>query len=733
MKHPKSVRDYFARIGAEVLNFRRAMVKSYKSHYYIERALIKISSDGTVTSSVKEFAPTAEEAAAMKAELAGVEFPRTIKARNTDDLNVKGEIFEFWDLAREEIIMVQERRTTNGVKKYVPWVFLSTGEWAMMEPDGALPFWKPRQGRGPGGRIMIHEGAKAAAAAANLNEDHPWAEELAEYEHWGMVGGALAPHRTDYQELKDMAPKEVVYICDNDRPGEQALQKVSQYWGKSLRGAKFGKKFPPSWDLADPMPKELFTRSGRYVGPRLADLIEAATWATEVVPPPDGKGRPTTVLRSEFAEEWLHCITPEVFVHKDWPNRILNAGEFNSRVAPFSHVDDTARLVRKDFASKAAVLRFMPGEEPGIHGGSTAGQYINTYCGSNIKSEEGDPAPFLDFMEHLCPGEKDREELMRWCATLIAKPATRMLYGALLISEMQGIGKGTLGEKILAPLVGETNVSYPSEQEIVDSQFNYWLAHKRLAVVHEIYAGQSSKAYNKLKSAITDRYVTVQKKYQANYEIENWIHVFACSNSLRAIKLSMDDRRWFVPKITDEKRQAAYWEGLNQWLMEEGGLGIIRWWAEEWIKEHGAVETGSAAPWSELKKQIVEEGYSPGQALVANTLDAIKRQVEAGELPPDTFVIDMQLIELIRNQLWEGRHNDRLERPATVRTVAKSCGWSAGETRAQVKEWGPSVMGGRILALDPNVAAKVPSELGGERVKESARKRPLDLNAVTGM
>jgi hypothetical protein len=32
------------------------------------------------------------------------------------------------------------------------------------------------------------------------------------------------------------------------------------------------------------------------------------------------------------------------------------------------------------------------------------------------------------------------------------------------------------------------------------------------------------------------------------YEIENWLHVYACSNSLNALKLSSDDRRWFVPE-----------------------------------------------------------------------------------------------------------------------------------------------------------------------------------------
>ena len=102
--------------------------------------------------------------------------------------------------------------------------------------------------------------------------------------------------------------------------------------------------------------------------------------------------------------------------------------------------------------------------------------------------------------------------------------------------------------------------------------------------------------------------MTVSRKYLPNYEIENWVHIFACSNSKRAIKLSMDDRRWFVPLLTEEKRPAEYWERLNCWLVDEGGLGVIRHWAEAWLETNAPVMRGRDAPWSKLKREIVEEG-----------------------------------------------------------------------------------------------------------------------------
>ena len=713
------------------------MVKIHKGNYYTERALVTLSPDGTVRCSDKAFAPTDEEAAAMKADLLKVEFPKTIGARSADGLagKTKGQLFEFWDRATGELAMVQERRNKkDGTKSYIPWVFMSTGEWAAMEPDGDLPLWMPREDPGPGTRIMIHEGAKCAAFVDELirdgGRDHPWAEELAQYQHFGMIGGALAPHRADYASLAREAPTEVVYVCDNDHPGMTALQKVARAWGRPLKGVSFGKGFPGAWDMAEPMPKALFARGGRYIGPALRDLLIPATWATDVIPPHDGKGRGVTVIRSEFTEEWHHSIQPEAYIHRDWPNRIWTGPEFNSAVAPFSHVEDTARLLKKEFASKAALLKYVPGKDPGIYSGG-GGTFINTFCPSAVKPEKGDIAPFLDFMEHLIPVEEDRVELMRWCATLIARPGVKMTYGVLLISEMQGVGKGTLGEKILKPLVGDNNVSTPSERELVDSNFNYWLAHKRLAIVHEIYAGQSSKAYNLLKSSITDNNITVQKKYQANYDIESWIHIYANSNSMRALKLANDDRRWLVPRVSEEKRPGKYWEQFNDWLNHEGGLNIIAWWADEFCKKQGAVQRGADAPTTELKRAIIEEGYSPGQQIVHRALLGFKEGVEAGTIRKDAFVLDLQLVNLICQELYDGRRDDKLERPATVRSVAKGLGFHVGDTRGQVKAWGDAMRGARVVTLDTVTACTDPGALGGEAADE--QRKPFDLGALKGL
>jgi hypothetical protein len=480
----------------------------------------------------------------------------------------------------------------------------------------------------------------------------------------------------------------------------------------------FDGDFPESWDCADPLPASFF-EDGTYVGKPFNAYKKPATFATEQIQPSNKDDKPYYVARKHFLEEWHHVVQPECFIHRDYPDRLYTAKEFNNLVAPYSQVAETHRLVIKDDAGKGYAIAYDPGKKPGIYNGHD-GHYINTHraplFGKIKDPTKADLAPFFEFMDHLIPDEKDRHELMRWCATLIAKPGVKMHYGALLISETQGVGKGTLGEKILAPLIGLSNSSFPGEEEIVESKYNYWMAHRRLAVVHEIYAGHSSRAYNKLKSVVTDKTIESHRKNIAHSRLENWVHIFACSNSMRALRLSLDDRRWLVPKVSEEKRPERYWEEFHHWLRRKHGLEKIRYWAEKLFKDY--VKTGQDAPWTSIKREIVEEGMSDGQKLVYNILDAIKE----GSKEP-VIIFDIDLVDLIKDTLYEGRNNDRLEKPATVRQIAKGLGFFIGSERVKSAEWGTVWSRPRIIC-----SSKADAETEAKKLIELGRK-PFNVKA----
>jgi hypothetical protein len=719
---PPALLDYYARINAEVLTFNRAIVKVASDQYYVAKCLIRVLTDGTLKVSDKTYAPTDDEASAIRTQWLqfSPKYPKPIEATESGalirrqetehDLKRRGarEIIThlFHNRATSAVTMLQQRFwDSNGNRQFVPHTFWSDGQWRTIEPDSLLPFWKPKTARKA--RIMVHEGAKAAEVAERIaldrQSDHPWRAALARYEHWGLSGGAMAPQRTNFEELRRERPEEVIYCCDNDFPGKEALQKVSQLYGGQLKSFTPNARWPLGWDMADPIPENCF-EEGLYQGPPFEELLKPATWVTEQVPS-QGPGRPAYELRAEFVKEWWHSVVPDAYVHRDFPDQIRNQQQFDDLVAPFCHASarNIAHRIKARDVTKGVRMVYAPNLGSGLinEGKREGGLLLNTYQPPpQIRAVEGDATPFLEFMTFLIPLESDRTSLLKWITTLVSRPDIKMTYAVLLVSDIQGVGKSTLGDRILMPLVGERNTSTPGESDIVESQFNGWAAHKRLAVIHEIYAGHSSKAYNKLKSIITDRKITVNIKYMQQYMIDNWLHIFACSNSLGALRLSVDDRRWFVPKVSTNTRTLAYWTAFNHWLTHQQGLGIIKGWCDARAQDiYKIVMPGAIAPMSSTKEEMIQEGFSEGMQLAFKVLSILKQEAEEkGEL---RLVLDTDLVRMSKELIHHGRSNQFLEKPLTMRKVAKALGgWRVSEHKITYRGWGKNGQDPQAYVVD---------------------------------
>lgn len=216
-------------------------------------------------------------------------------------------------------------------------------------------------------------------------------------------------------------------------------------------------------------------------------------------------------------------------------------------------------------------------------------------------------------------------------------PERRILYGLLLVSWMHGVGKSTLAEDILLPLLGSWNVAVRESQDVIDSAFNDWLAEKRLVLVHEIFGGKSGEAYEKLKTAITQKSVDVNKKFMQPYRVENWAHMFASSNSEEALQFEDNDRRWLMPEVTNKKQSLAFWQELHHWLKEEDGLAIIAKWAREFVKKKGnSIAEGQEAPITDTKKRVTDASRSDAQQM---TMDLTKSMMEKATREQKHFIV----------------------------------------------------------------------------------------------
>ena len=645
-----AVRDYLNRVGAEPRSIKTAVVRETAGNYWKDIAVIRFGKDGEISCSSLEHSPTEAEQALIASVWDSIDFPKIKRINriiNPPPMIKSSEpenIFEFRTADGKQILMIQVRidnTSSDGAvtKNYVPWTYWDDEKWRMCEPDGELPLWGLEQLK-DNKVVFIHEGAKAAAycqwltqgksrIATEARKAHPWGDELSGAAHVGWIGGAMNPNRTDWKVLMKQGVERAYIVSDNDEAGRSSITSISKALKVTTFSIEFNDRFPPSFDLADKFPKEMFKELDGvdfYVGPSMRSLMNPATWATDLIPSATGKGRPTTVLRDSFKQMWAYVEEADAFVCTEMPEIIRSEAVMNKMVAAFSHASDTSRLITKSYKGRSAKVCYRP-DYSGLLVDYRGANAINLHVPSNIKQTAGDATPFLEFMQYMFVNEKELKEVLKWCATIIAKPETRMAYGLLLVSERQGIGKTTLGASILAPLVGIQNVGFPGENDIT-SAFNDWVAHKRLAIVNEIYSGSSWKAYNALKSVITDQDVTVNQKYMRQYVIDNWCHVLACSNSMRALKMENDDRRWFYPEVTEVAWPKEKFVALRRWL-QSGGLSIVKQWANKYGEY---VNPAERAPMTERKKELIEGSRSEAQAEAAALAEQLKDKKEAAAL-----------------------------------------------------------------------------------------------------
>lgn len=628
-----AVRDYLNRVGAEPRSIKTAVVKEGRGKYWKDIAIIRFDRDGEVRCNTLDHAPTDQERDLIKAALGEVTWPelKLLKTvMNPPDAISKAQAKDVFEFRNKDglIVMIQVRSSVKGDKIYTPWTYWDDDEWRCMEPEGDLPIYNAHRLK-DASIVFIHEGGKAARAVQDMVDSltpgarsklaaHPWGREMASALHLGWIGGALSAERSDWSVLREQGIKRAYIVSDNDEPGRQALPKISKQLHCPTFSVQFTDEFPASFDLADDFPEKMFGEvdGGRfYIGPSFRDCLHPATWATDQVQPPEG--RPYNVLRDSFRNMWAYIDESDVYVCKEMPEIVRTESILNKMVAPFSNVKETSHLILKAYNGRAARICYRP-DEPGLSVTYQGSSAINLHVPGSVVAKPGDYTPWEEYLKYMFVNEREVFEVKRWLATLIARPGVRMSYGLLLVSEKQGIGKTTLGSHILPPLLGHHNVGFPGESDIL-SDYNDWVAMKRLAVISEIYSGHSWKAYNSLKAVITDRDIRVNQKYMRQYNVENWCHIIACSNSMRALKIENDDRRWLYPEMTEVPWPGKKFTDFRRWV-DSGGLSIIKFWAEEFGEY---VSTSDRAPMTERKKDLIEGSRSEAQREAAAIAEAV--------------------------------------------------------------------------------------------------------------
>lgn len=152
------------------------------------------------------------------------------------------------------------------------------------------------------------------------------------------------------------------------------------------------------------------------------------------------------------------------------------------------------------------------------------------------------------FKKHLRLLAGDEEYaviLEQWLAFQVQHMGQKLRW-LPLIHGIQGIGKSMVGQ-FIAGVLGDRNVSTINSDEL-RSKWNGWSVGYLLIVLEEInlLGKTAADIERRIKPIITDDNITVIRKYCETTKMANKTNYIGFTNDKTAIKLTADDRRWFV-------------------------------------------------------------------------------------------------------------------------------------------------------------------------------------------
>lgn len=202
------------------------------------------------------------------------------------------------------------------------------------------------------------------------------------------------------------------------------------------------------------------------------------------------------------------------------------------------------------------------------------------------------PEWFGEYMERLFSIEAERKFIIRWLARTVNQPAYKIRVAPVLRGG-QGTGKSFLIDTLLSQLAGKHNVLNTSLKAIT-GQFNAPIAACTVCCLDETYSHKKSSA-DKLKKFITDEFITITEKHVDSRQAKIFANIVIISNSKYPIHIEEDDRRYYVPKFIEHKRDAQdtanFIKGFLDWL-NAGGVAELYCYLKQVDKDNAGCNEG---------------------------------------------------------------------------------------------------------------------------------------------
>lgn len=198
---------------------------------------------------------------------------------------------------------------------------------------------------------------------------------------------------------------------------------------------------------------------------------------------------------------------------------------------------------------------------------------LNLWRGFAYDAAAGDCSLYLEHLRRVvCQGKQEHYDyLIRWMANGVQNPH-KPGQVAVVLRGKQGTGKG-VAAKHYGRLFG-THFKHVVNPEHITGQFNTILHDAVFVFADECF--RNDKAHvSTLKALVTEDTIRVEAKGVDNLESRNCARIWMNTNDDWAVNVSLDDRRFFVLDVPDERRKDTAYFGAIEEQMKSGGYSAL--------------------------------------------------------------------------------------------------------------------------------------------------------------
>ena len=205
---------------------------------------------------------------------------------------------------------------------------------------------------------------------------------------------------------------------------------------------------------------------------------------------------------------------------------------------------------------------FAPGKEiPG---------FFNMWRGFSIEPGAGNWSRMQRHIQQVicCGNSEYYNYLIKWMAFTVQKP-DEVPEVAVVLRGKRGTGKGILARE-LGFLFNEHFIHLNNPHHVTGN-FNAHLQDSVLCLLDEAFWAGSKKSEGVLKTLITEPFIMIEGKYRNAVMTKNHLHIIIAGNEHWLVPAGMDERRFFVLDVSDERKQDTDYFAMLTHQMENGG------------------------------------------------------------------------------------------------------------------------------------------------------------------